>query len=208
MPTTPRKRKATFSTSAPRRSLRLATATTTQQEILAEPARAPAPTPESESEPGIPRTNPDHQHRDVVHNLDKSVPESEPSIEMELVIAPPNRIAAGSKLGSPLVVTFKASKLRRRPVTAEGGEGQDLSGVWAYISLMSEDKSRTLAPPRTDLLRGHPAASIHPLDSAAQRGGSSFAYAAFPDLTITAPGRYCFCINVFDMNRYVSSRSV
>ncbi|ETN36402.1 uncharacterized protein HMPREF1541_08679 [Cyphellophora europaea CBS 101466] len=119
---------------------------------------------------------------------------------MELVIAPPNRIAAGSKLGSPLVVTFKASKLRRRPVTAEGGEGQDLSGVWAYISLMSEDKSRTLAPPRTDLLRGHPAASIHPLDSAAQRGGSSFAYAAFPDLTITAPGRYCFCINVFDMN--------
>lgn len=99
------------------------------------------------------------------------------------------------------MVTFKASKLKRRPATAEGGDGRDLSGVWAYISLMSEDKSHSLAPPRTDLLRGDAAASIYPL--AAESDRDSFAYATFPDLEITTPGRYCFRINVIDMNRCV-----
>lgn len=100
------------------------------------------------------------------------------------------------------MVTFKASKLKRRPAAAAGaGDGQDLSGVWAYISLMNEDKSRSLAPPRTDLLRGEPAASIYPLASEADR--DTFAYAIFPDLEILKPGRYCFRINIIDMNRCV-----
>jgi hypothetical protein len=125
----------------------------------------------------------------------------EPFFEMELALAPPNQIPAGSQLGAPLVVTFQASKLKRRPAAAEGDGGQDLSGVWAYVSLMNEDRSRILAPPRTDLLRGEPAASIHPLKS-----DGPFAYAVFSGLTLTTPGRYCFRINIIDMNRCVEVR--
>jgi hypothetical protein len=116
---------------------------------------------------------------------------------MELAVAPPNRIPAGTQLGAPLVVTFKASKLKRRPATAES---EDLSGVWAYISLVSEDQSRILSLPRTNLLRGEPAASIYPLSHEASE---PFAYALWPSLAITTPGRYCFRINVIDMNRFV-----
>ena len=116
---------------------------------------------------------------------------------MELAIAPPNRIPAGSQLGAPLVVTFQASKLKRRPATAED---HDLSGVWAYISLTSEDKSRVLAP-STELLQGNPAATIYPLNAE-----NVFAYAVFPGLKISTPGRYCFRVNIIDMNRCVEVR--
>jgi hypothetical protein len=120
--------------------------------------------------------------------------------EMELAIAPPTRIPAGIQLGAPLVVTFQASKLKRRPATAESEDGQDLSGVWAYVSLTNEDRSRILAPPATDLLQGNPAASISPLSP---KPNAPFAYAVFSGLTITTPGRYCFRVNVIDMNRCV-----
>lgn len=182
MPATPRKRKSHPSTSPPRRrSLRLAQAKAHQES---------SPSPQLGGSQGI-----------AVHDFRDPSQDSGPSFEMELALAPPNRIPAGTKLGAPLVVTFKASKLKRRPATAGGGDGRDLSGVWAYISLMNEDKSRSLAPPRTDLLRGDPAASIYPL--ATESGRDSFAYATFPDLSITTPGRYCFRINIIDMNRCV-----
>lgn len=115
---------------------------------------------------------------------------------MELALAPPSRILAGIKLGAPLVVTFQASKLKRRPASESD---KDLSGVWAYVCLVNEDQSRILAPPRTDLLHGEPAASIYPLPEST----GPFAYAVFPGLAITTPGRYCFRINIIDMNRCV-----
>ena len=120
---------------------------------------------------------------------------------MELAIRPPRRIAVGIKLETPLVVTFSASKLRKRAFVP--GEVKDLSGVWAFVSLMTEDRSRSLAPPQTDLLRGHMADSIHPITHDDGREEQPFAYATFPSLEITRPGRYCFRVNIIDMNQYV-----
>jgi hypothetical protein len=118
---------------------------------------------------------------------------------MELATAPPRRMAAGVTLEAPLVVTFSTSTPRRRESTVN--DPTNLSGVWAYVSLMNEDRSESLAPPQNDLLRGRTLDSIHPIT---QRGGGQtqpFAYATFPDLSITRPGRYCFKVNVIDMNR-------
>lgn len=120
---------------------------------------------------------------------------------MELAITPPRRIAAGVKLETPIVVTFSPSKLKKRALVP--GESKDLSGVWAFVSLMTEDRSLSLAPPQTDLLRGHMADSIHPIAHDDGREEQPFAYATFPGLEITRPGRYCFRVNIIDMNQYV-----
>jgi hypothetical protein len=115
---------------------------------------------------------------------------------MELAIAPPSRMPARRQLAVPVVVTFKSSKLKQR---ANANGGRDLSGVWAYLSLMNEDCSTSLAPPRKDLLGGNPAASIHALAPGVDEAGGSFAYAMFPGLSVTVPGRYCFRISIIDM---------
>jgi hypothetical protein len=115
---------------------------------------------------------------------------------MELAIAPPSRLPARRQLAVPVVVTFKLSKLKQQ---ANAQQGEDLSGVWAYLSLMTEDGSTSLAPPRKDLLGGSPAASIHALAPEVEGSGGSFAYAMFPGLSVTVPGRYCFRISIIDM---------
>lgn len=127
----------------------------------------------------------------------------EPLYEMELAITPPRRIAAGVMLEAPLVVTFSTSKEKKRAL--EAGEMTDLSGIWAFVSLMKDDRSESLAPPRKDLLRGRTTDSIHPIGQKESGDEQPFAYARFPGLTITEPGRYCFKVNIIDMNKYVKS---
>jgi hypothetical protein len=119
--------------------------------------------------------------------------------EMELAITPPRLIAAGVKLELPLVVTFRPSSVRRQ--VRGGREVSDFSGVWAFVSLMTEDRRESLAPPQKDLLRGHVSDSIHPLEQEEATEGQPFAYAKFPELAITRPGRYCFRVNIIDMNQ-------
>jgi hypothetical protein len=78
----------------------------------------------------------------------------------------------------------------------------NFNGCWAFLSLMAEDRKQVLAPPRNDLLEGIIADSIHELNSP-QEGSSSqvIRYAAFKDLKISEPGKYCFSVNVVDMNK-------
>lgn len=121
--------------------------------------------------------------------------------DMELAIRPPRRIAAGLELETPLVVTFSQSKAKGRVLGM--GDVQDVSGVWAFVSLMTEDRSESLAPPQKGLLRGQTADSIHPFERDQGGDAQPFAYATFPDLAITRPGRYCFRVNIIDMNPYV-----
>ncbi len=131
-------------------------------------------------------------------------PEAKPFVgtySMELAVTPPQRITAGLRLEAPLVVTFSASKVKKRALVPR--ELTDLSGIWAFVSLMTEDRSRSLAPPQTDLLRGRTADSIHHIPQAEGRDERPFAYATFPNLEIARPGRYCFKVNIIDMNQYV-----
>ncbi|EXJ92125.1 hypothetical protein A1O3_00675 [Capronia epimyces CBS 606.96] len=76
----------------------------------------------------------------------------------------------------------------------------DLSGIWAFVSLTTPDMEQSLAPPRTDLLRGRTADSIHPVHQDQDGDRPTLAYATFPELIITQPGRYRMKVNIIDMN--------
>ena len=119
--------------------------------------------------------------------------------DMELAITPPQQVAAGRSLEAPLVVTFRNSRTKKRASGVR--ESSDLSGIWAFVSLMTEERRHSLAPPQKDLLRGRTADSVHPLVIDDAEKEEPFAYVTFPDLVITRPGRYCFRVNIIDMNQ-------
>ncbi|EXJ76125.1 uncharacterized protein A1O5_00633 [Cladophialophora psammophila CBS 110553] len=121
---------------------------------------------------------------------------------MELAVAPPARVAAGVKLGTPLVVTFSGPA----PIAddkRENGEVftlPDLSGIWVFLSLTTPDMQESLAPPREDLLCGRTADSIHAICEEQEGERPPIAYATFPGLMITQPGTYRIKVNIIDMN--------
>ena len=121
---------------------------------------------------------------------------------MELAIAPPSRIAAGVALHMPLVVTFTTATSTNIGKQENGATITlpNLSGVWAFVSLTTPDMQQSLAPPRTDLLRGNIADSLHPVHREQAGERPTIAYARFPGLAITQPGRYRIKVNIIDMN--------
>ncbi|RMZ83901.1 hypothetical protein DV737_g1455, partial [Chaetothyriales sp. CBS 132003] len=113
---------------------------------------------------------------------------------MQLAIPPPNRIAAGVALKKPLVVTFSASSLVGQGHSSKRDQDVGVSGIWAILSLWTEDRRRNLAPPDTQLMQGTKTASVQlavPGDSRQQLDKGIYAYVTFPGITITQPGRYC-----------------
>ena len=129
--------------------------------------------------------------------------------EMRLAISPPSRVAAGVALNAPLVVTFDASKLRQRCDPTQEDD-PDISGLFAFLSLVTEDRRQSLAPPQNQsvpdpqLMLGRKSDSVHlanPLDPDQEPEDDHFAWASFSDIAITRPGRYCFKISVIDLNR-------
>ncbi|KIW12118.1 hypothetical protein PV08_09392 [Exophiala spinifera] len=129
---------------------------------------------------------------------------------MELAVGPPSRIAAGLALQSPIVVTFsptKPNESKAEDQSDNGGEimetmmSADFNGVWALLSLTTPQMDQSLAPPRTDLLRGRTADSIHPVSQEQEGDSPTLAYATFSDITITQPGQYRLKVSIIDMNR-------
>lgn len=121
---------------------------------------------------------------------------------MELAIGPPSRMAAGLALQHPLVVTFTSAN-KEKGEDEEALRLHDLTGIWAFVSLTTPDMEQHLAPPRTDLLRGQTADSIHPIQPIQQEQEGdplALAYATFAGLIITEPGEYRLRINLIDMN--------
>ena len=119
---------------------------------------------------------------------------------MELALSPPEFVAAGIPLEPPVVVTFTTSETEKRR-SSEARRLDDVTGVWAFVSLMSADQSQSLAPPRTDLLLGRTTDSIHPVYQRQDGEAQTIGYATFTDLAVSEPGRYCFRINLVDMNK-------
>ncbi|KIW39091.1 uncharacterized protein PV06_08902 [Exophiala oligosperma] len=129
---------------------------------------------------------------------------------MELAIGPPSRIAAGVPIESPIVVTFAAAKPENYKTKDESDddfedvEGMmiaDFDGVWVLVSLTTPQMDQSLAPPRTDLLRGRTADSIHAISQEQEGDIPTLAYATFTDIVITEPGRYRIKVYIIDMNR-------
>jgi hypothetical protein len=118
---------------------------------------------------------------------------------MQLAVASPDTLAAGVALTSPVMVTFEVSD-EAKENDGEDQSSVDFSGCWAFLSLVSEDRKQILAPPRTGLLEGTIIDSIHVPDSSQDWASQIIGYAAFKDLKILEPGRYCFGVNVVEMN--------
>lgn len=119
---------------------------------------------------------------------------------MHLAVAPPETLAVGVALTSPVLVTFEVSDAAKENDN-EDPSSIDFSGCWAFLSLVSADRKQILAPPRKDLLEGTITDSIHELDPPQDGASQIIGYAAFKHLKILEPGRYCFGVNVVDMNK-------
>ena len=119
---------------------------------------------------------------------------------MHLAVAPPETIVAGAVLTLPVLVTFELSDTARGTI-GEDPASLDFSSCWAFLSLVAEDRKSVLAPPRRDLLEGIIIDSIHQLDSPQEGSTQIVGYAAFKDLKISEPGKYCFGVNVVDMTK-------
>jgi len=119
--------------------------------------------------------------------------------KMEMVIRPLSAIKPGVVMHPPVVVALKTPTSRSERDIAYRDIG-DVSGLWAFVSLVTEDQSQSLAPPRTDLLLGGIVGSIHPVFDDSNPEEPTVGYAIFPDLAITEPGTYCLRISLIDMD--------
>jgi len=145
-----------------------------------------------------------HEEKTEIVRQGPTFPAVEPQTEdiffaMHLAIQPPKRVAVGVAFRLPIVVTFTANDaIRDRDPSLD--TVSKFSGVWAFLSLMSEDKRQSLAPPNTELLQGHVADSIHPLMKEQVGDIQTIGYATFRNLVVARPGRYCFRVTIIDMN--------
>jgi len=119
---------------------------------------------------------------------------------MDLVIRPMQAIKPGVVMHPPIVLALKAPASRRERNSTRRDIG-DVSGIWAFVSLVSEDQSRSLAPPRNDLLIGSVARCIRPVLDETNPGDLTVGYAVFSDLAIAEPGTYRWKISLIDMDR-------
>lgn len=119
---------------------------------------------------------------------------------MDMVIRPLIAIRPGVVMHPPIVVALKAGASRSERNLAYRNVG-DVSGIWAFISLVTEDRNQSLAPPRTDLLLGRTVDSIRPFFDESDAENPTVGYAVFADLAIAEPGRYCLKISLIDMDR-------
>src|SRR5436189_6084326 len=119
---------------------------------------------------------------------------------MDLIIRPVQAIKPRVVMHPPIVLALKASASRSERNSAYRDVG-DVSGVWAFVSLVSEDQSRSLAPPRSDLLIGSVACCIRPALDESPSEDLTVGYAVFSDLAIAEPGTYRWKISLIDMDR-------
>lgn len=117
--------------------------------------------------------------------------------QMAFVIQPRPSVRTGSTLFPPLIVAVQPRELKRHSDAREIG---NMGGVWAFASLVTDDATATLAPPRTELLIGRTADSIHIAPSQPGSDHPDSGYAVFSDLAITQPGRYRIRVSLIDMD--------
>jgi hypothetical protein len=119
---------------------------------------------------------------------------------MDLVIRPVPAIRPGVVMHPPIVLALKAPASRSERDRAYRDIG-DVSGIWVFVSLVSEDQRQSLAPPRNDLLTGSVAGCIRPVLDESDPEDLTVGYAVFSDLAIAEPGTYCLKISLIDMDR-------
>ena len=113
--------------------------------------------------------------------------------DMNIVLEPAANVRPGNVLRPPMVIRLR----RRNGVSNVGGGPQDYAHLWALASIVSEEGTTALAPPRGDLIRGTPVNSIH---KAARSGNEEeVGYVCFSDLAIEQAGRYRIRVSLISM---------
>ncbi|KAI4131780.1 MAG: hypothetical protein LQ347_002834 [Umbilicaria vellea] len=113
--------------------------------------------------------------------------------DMSIVLEPAARVRPANVLRPPMVIKLK----HRNGVLNAGNRGPDYAHMWALASIVSEEGTTALAPPRTDLLLGTPVNSIH---KAARSGNDEeVGYVCFTDLAIQQPGKYRIRVSLIRM---------
>ena len=126
--------------------------------------------------------------------MNGNIPEIGDPHNMRIVIQPPHQARPGDVLTPPIVMSLENQSGSH---SAEQ-ESIDPTLLWAVVSVVSEDDLTPISPPRSDLLIGTIADSIHPLTPPDHEGQIGFV--AFSNLIIREPGRYRLRISLIKMN--------
>ena len=101
---------------------------------------------------------------------------------MNVIVQPPPQVRPGTTLSPPIIVRLEKTGVEDK---------RDTSQLFAFVSVISEDGSTSLAPPRNDLIAGGISDSVHTLESDTESSDDEeVGFLSFPDLTIEEPGDY------------------
>lgn len=110
---------------------------------------------------------------------------------MHFYVEPPCEAQAGVALPSPIVVCMEW--MDREGVPTE--DHPDFYSCWGLVTIVAEDGTTDVAPPRGDLLSGSVSSPLHHLPSSAEFPCASIIL--FPDITLNETGRYKIRVSLF-----------
>ena len=161
----------------------------TLEDLIAAQESVPLTDPSSPPQRRV-RTSPRHTRP----QFDQRSEGTRSPYSMNVLIEPPEQVRPGHILDPPIVVRLDQTidqHLTGRPP-------EDYSLLWALLSVVTEDGSTMLAPPRTDLLTGTRVDSVHALTPVQE--DREIGFMSFPDLAIREAGRYRIRISLVRMN--------
>lgn len=105
----------------------------------------------------------------------------------------PSKLTVGQRITVPVTAVFGHH--------AESDAAHELDGVWIFASLM-DSNSRALS--NEDPLQGQRADSVH---WHVENHGDGFAFASFPNLSVSKPGKYRLRLTAINMKGYITVRT-
>ncbi|MCJ1253032.1 hypothetical protein MMC24_000839 [Lignoscripta atroalba] len=131
------------------------------------------------------------------------IPNRPVAYDLIILLQPSSEIRPGALISPPIVLRLD----RRVGQSSEDHPPHDPALLWAFVSIVSEDGTRALAPPRDDLLRGTVVGSVQPLNPTDEAQGVGFI--VFPGISIQQSGQYRIRISLMrmDIDRQVGTPS-
>lgn len=115
-----------------------------------------------------------------------SVENDQRNIEMSFANAVPFQISVGCIMTTPIVILLNQGVC----------SSVAMNDVWVFVSLIDADSELSVGD---ELLQGRRADNAHSVSGSTTQMKSSLAYASFPDLVISRPGRFKLRITAIDM---------
>ncbi|MCJ1305218.1 hypothetical protein MMC08_008032 [Hypocenomyce scalaris] len=113
--------------------------------------------------------------------------------DMDIVVEPAGNVRPGNVLHPPVVIELK----HRSGLDNADSRHHNYDHLWALASILSDQGTTALAPPRADLLLGTPVSSIH--TAVQSESNTEIGYVSFSDLAIQQPGQYRLRVSLIRM---------